>query len=100
MLNLMLKQEHQQDRPSQLILEQEAGQQRWLVGIENLDAKNNKFDVGSGLQLPIAMNFAERTTLESKLTHDFDNSCLGVISYFDRFITSRRIRITQRFNQP
>jgi hypothetical protein len=50
---------------------------------QNLDAKNNKFDVGSGLQLPIAMNFAERTTLESKLTHDVDNSCLGVISYFD-----------------
>ena len=49
---------------------------------QNLNAQNNKFDVGSGLQLPTAMSFAGRTTLESKLTHDPDNACLGLITYF------------------
>lgn len=49
---------------------------------QNLDARNNNFDVGAGLQLPQAMNFAQRTTLESKLTHDPDASCLGLITYF------------------
>jgi hypothetical protein len=36
---------------------------------QNLDIQNNKMDVGAGLQLPASMNFAQRTTLESKLTH-------------------------------
>lgn len=49
---------------------------------QNLDIQNNKMDVGAGLQLPASMNFAQRTTLESKLTHKPDNSCLGLMAYF------------------
>jgi len=49
---------------------------------QNLDIQNNKMDVGAGLQLPASMSFAQRTTLESKLTHKPDNSCLGLMSYF------------------
>jgi len=36
---------------------------------QNYDIQNNKFDVGSGLQFPFAMNFANRTGLEGKLFH-------------------------------
>lgn len=49
---------------------------------QDINIQNNKMDVGSGLQLPASMNFTERTTLESKLTHDPDNSCLGQLLYF------------------
>ncbi len=49
---------------------------------QNIIIQNNKFDAGSGLQLPLAMNFAERTALETKLTHKPDNSCLGLMTYF------------------
>ncbi|MCP9762258.1 PKD-like domain-containing protein, partial [Lacihabitans soyangensis] len=49
---------------------------------QDLNAENNRFDVGAGLQLPSAMNLAQRTTLESKLTHDPDLACLGKIQYF------------------
>ena len=49
---------------------------------QGMNAQNNKFDVGSGLQLPSTMNYAERTALEAALTHKPDNSCLGVITYF------------------
>ncbi|MBK7212794.1 MAG: right-handed parallel beta-helix repeat-containing protein [Bacteroidales bacterium] len=48
----------------------------------NLNAEYNKFDVGSGLQLPGAMNFTERTALEAKLFHKPDVSCLGFITTF------------------
>lgn len=34
---------------------------------QDYDVRNNKFDVGSGLQLPTAMSFANRTALETKL---------------------------------
>ena len=49
---------------------------------QNLNAENNKFDVGAGLQLPSAMNFAGRTALEAKLDHKPDASCKGQITYF------------------
>ena len=49
---------------------------------QNLNAQNNNFNVGAGLQLPTAMNFAGLTTLELKLTHKPDNDCLGYITYF------------------
>jgi hypothetical protein len=49
---------------------------------QNLNAQYNNYNVGSGLQLPTAMSFAGRTTLESKLTHDPDIACLGLITYF------------------
>ncbi|MBL0052703.1 MAG: right-handed parallel beta-helix repeat-containing protein [Bacteroidetes bacterium] len=48
----------------------------------NLNAQNNKYDVGAGLQLPIAMSFAGRTTLETKLNHKPDNACLGSLLYY------------------
>ncbi len=49
---------------------------------QDINMQNNRLDVGAGLQLPIAMNFAQRTALEAKLTHDPDNSCLGLLVYF------------------
>ncbi|MBK8983705.1 MAG: hypothetical protein IPM38_15650 [Ignavibacteria bacterium] len=51
----------------------------WSV---NLDIENNRFDVGSGLQLPSAMNFAQRSALEAALFHKVDNMCLGNLLYF------------------
>jgi PKD-like domain len=48
----------------------------------DLNAGNNKFDLGAGLQLPSTMNLAERTQLEIKLTHKPDNACLGNIKYY------------------
>jgi hypothetical protein len=49
---------------------------------ENLNIENNKFDVGSGLQLPAAMSFSERSTLEGNLYHKPDNACLANLTYF------------------
>ncbi|GAB3993635.1 hypothetical protein GCM10028807_29400 [Spirosoma daeguense] len=49
----------------------------------NLAAANNRFDVGSGLQLPSAMNSSQRAALETKLFHKPDNAALGLISYFN-----------------
>lgn len=49
----------------------------------NLDVRNNKFDVGTGLKLPNTFSFTERNTLETLLTHKPDNAALGTISYFD-----------------
>jgi len=51
----------------------------WSV---NLDIEDNRFDVGSGLQLPSAMNFAQRSALETALFHKVDNMCLGNLLYF------------------
>jgi hypothetical protein len=47
---------------------------------ENIE--NNLFDVGSGLQLPSAMNYTQRSALETNLYHKPDNSCLGNLSFF------------------
>jgi hypothetical protein len=49
---------------------------------QNLDAQNNKFNVGAGLQLPSAMNLTQRTALEGALVHKPDASCTGLITYF------------------
>ena len=49
---------------------------------QDFNADKNKFDIGAGLQLPVAMNFAERNLLETKLAHKPDNSCLGNIRYY------------------
>jgi len=49
---------------------------------QNLDIQNNTFDVGAGLQLPQAMNAAQRTALEGKLFHKPDAACTGLLSYF------------------
>ncbi|MBV6477796.1 MAG: hypothetical protein HGGPFJEG_00540 [Ignavibacteria bacterium] len=48
----------------------------------DVNVENNLFDVGSGLQLPSAMNFSERSTLETNLYHKPDNSCLGNLTFF------------------
>ncbi|MBK6876596.1 MAG: right-handed parallel beta-helix repeat-containing protein [Ignavibacteria bacterium] len=48
----------------------------------NLNIQDNRFDVGSGLQLPSAMNFTQRTALETGLFHKPDNSCLGNLTFF------------------
>ncbi|MCD4697458.1 MAG: right-handed parallel beta-helix repeat-containing protein, partial [Bacteroidales bacterium] len=49
---------------------------------QDIDARYNEFDVGSGLQLPINMNATERAGLEAAFYHLPDNSCLGEIKYF------------------
>lgn len=48
----------------------------------NLDAVNNKFDVGTGFKLPQTMTAAERTSLEAKLLHKPDVAALGLITFF------------------
>jgi len=48
----------------------------------NMNIANNRFDVGSGLQLPKDMSVSERATLETKLLHKPDNAALGLLSYF------------------
>jgi len=42
-----------------------------------VDLTNNTFDVGSGQQLPLSMNNANRVLLEAKLFHKPDVACLG-----------------------
>lgn len=54
---------------------------QWCAG-NNINAEYNEFDVGSGLQLPSAMNFSQRTALENGLFHTPDASCLGFITTF------------------
>ncbi|MBL7805895.1 MAG: right-handed parallel beta-helix repeat-containing protein, partial [Saprospiraceae bacterium] len=49
--------------------------------VPDVNVQNNKFDVGAGLQLPSAMSFAQRTTLETNLYHRSDNLCLGNLIY-------------------
>ncbi len=49
----------------------------WTV---NLDASNNKFDVGSGLQLPTAMSLADLYTLEDRIQHKVDLTGLGFVT--------------------
>ncbi|MGE5355629.1 MAG: right-handed parallel beta-helix repeat-containing protein [Deltaproteobacteria bacterium] len=49
---------------------------------QNIDIRSNRFDVGSGLQLPSAMNFTQRTALEAKLIHKPDFACLGSLQFF------------------
>ena len=45
----------------------------------NTDASFNKFDVSGSLKLPSLMTQTERISLETKLTHKFDNPALGKI---------------------
>lgn len=47
----------------------------------NIDIQNNKFDVGAGLQLPTAMSGAQLATLETRVFHKPDASCLGIATY-------------------
>ncbi|WP_460976338.1 immunoglobulin domain-containing protein [Spirosoma knui] len=48
----------------------------------NLDATNNKFDVGSGLKLASALSASERTTLDARLFDKKDDNNVGLITYF------------------
>ena len=48
---------------------------------ENIGIQNNMFDVGSGLQLPTAMNAIELAQLEMQLFHQPDDICLGYLLY-------------------
>ena len=50
--------------------------------VTNLNIQNNTYDVGAGLQLPQAMNAAQRTALEGKLTHKPDIACLGRLQFY------------------
>ncbi len=47
--------------------------------VPNLDATNNTFDVGAGLQLPTAMSLANLFTLEDRIQHAIDASGLGFV---------------------
>jgi len=48
----------------------------------DMNIESNKFDVGTGLKLPTAMNFSERSSLEAGLFHKPDNACLGSLIFF------------------
>ncbi|MBK8699358.1 MAG: right-handed parallel beta-helix repeat-containing protein [Saprospiraceae bacterium] len=45
----------------------------------DMDAVNNNFDVGAGLQLPSAMSFAQLSALEDKVFHTMDVAPLGLV---------------------
>jgi hypothetical protein len=49
----------------------------------NMDAVNNKFDVGSGLKLPVAMTLADLFLLEDKVQHAIDDNTLGFVKVKD-----------------
>ncbi|MDZ4713708.1 MAG: right-handed parallel beta-helix repeat-containing protein [bacterium] len=46
----------------------------------NVDGTNNKYDVGSGLELPSAMSLANLFLLEDKVQHVIDDSGLGFVT--------------------
>ncbi|MBK8490831.1 MAG: hypothetical protein IPL49_08030 [Saprospirales bacterium] len=48
----------------------------------DINILNNTFDIGSGPQLPPAMNHLERLALENILYHLPDKPCLGELIYF------------------
>lgn len=48
----------------------------------DLDAKFNKFDVGSGAKLAADLTSIERAALEGKIFHKPDNACLAEVEYF------------------
>lgn len=50
---------------------------------QDYDIRNNLFNVGSGLQNTNSMSSAERATLENRLFHNPDASCVGSLTYFD-----------------
>ncbi len=45
----------------------------------NIDATDNNFDVGSGLELPSAMSLTNLFTLEDRIQHSIDASGLGFV---------------------
>jgi len=58
---------------------------------EDINIEGNKFDVSGTLKLPINMSNAERATLESKLTHEPDNICLGLFIFFKPIEVTARV---------
>ncbi|WP_185155398.1 putative Ig domain-containing protein [Rudanella paleaurantiibacter] len=49
----------------------------------NIDIRNNRFDLGSGAQLPSTFNASQRATLETLLFHKPDDAAVGQLIYFD-----------------
>lgn len=60
--------------------------------------ENNRFDVSGSLKLPINMNNAERATLESKLIHEPDNVCLGLLTYFKPLEVKAKVYLQGPYN--
>jgi len=60
--------------------------------------ENNRFDVSGSLKLPINMNNAERGTLESKLIHEPDNVCLGLLIYFKPLEVKAKVYLQGPYN--
>lgn len=58
---------------------------------EDINIESNLFDVSGSLKLPLLMTSAERTTLESKLTHEPDNICLGKFIFFKPIEVSAKV---------
>lgn len=48
---------------------------------QNHNIHLNKFDAGNGLKLPFAMDLTEQATMDTKLFHNPDASCTGVLTY-------------------
>jgi len=49
-------------------------------------------------ELPIGMTNAERITLESKLTHKPDFSCLGLLTYFQSLVVNAKVFLQGPYN--
>lgn len=60
--------------------------------------ENNRFDVSGSLKLPINMNNGERATLESKLIHEPDNVCLGLLTYFKPLEVKAKVYLQGPYN--
>jgi len=65
---------------------------------EDINIENNTFDVGAGQQLPINMINPQRATLESKLTHKPDFSCLGLLTYFQSLVVNAKVFLQGPYN--
>jgi hypothetical protein len=65
---------------------------------KDINIENNKFVVGGLPKLPINMTSPERATLESKLIHKPDFSCLGKLTYFQPLVVNAKVFLQGPYN--
>lgn len=65
---------------------------------KDINIESNKFEVGGMPELPIGMTNAERVTLESKLTHKPDITCLGELTYFQPLVVNAKVYLQGPYN--
>lgn len=64
----------------------------------DMNIESNLFAVNGAPELPIGMTNAERLTLESKLTHKPDFSCLGKLTYFQPLVVNAKVYLQGPYN--